>query len=178
MRWILFLICLWPTAASANDWDVLDQPGAVAIMRHALAPGTGDPADFVLGDCSTQRNLSEEGRKQARSVGDAFRKRGIVFDRIFASQWCRTRETAELLGLGPVVEMPALNSFFGDYSTQQSQTQATKALIEKQQGRVLLVSHQVNISALAGQATRSGEVLIIRAGTEGMEVMGSILIKS
>jgi len=177
MRWILFLVCLWPTAASANDWDVLDQPGAVAIMRHALAPGTGDPADFELGDCSTQRNLSEEGREQARSVGDAFRKRGIVFDRIFASQWCRTRETAELLGLGPVVEMPALNSFFGDYSTQQSQTQATKALIEKQQGRVLLVSHQVNISALAGQATRSGEVLIIRAGTEGMEVMGSILIK-
>jgi hypothetical protein len=67
MRWIVFLVCLWPAAVSANDWAALDQPGAIAIMRHALALGTGDPADFELGDCSTQRNLSAEGREQARS---------------------------------------------------------------------------------------------------------------
>jgi hypothetical protein len=67
MRWIVFLVYLWPAAVSANDWAALDQPGAIAIMRHALALGTGDPADFELGDCSTQRNLSAEGREQARS---------------------------------------------------------------------------------------------------------------
>lgn len=82
--------------ASANDWDALDQPGAVAIMRHALAPGTGDPADFELDDCSTQRILSDAGRDQARRIGAAFRERGITFDRVLTSQWCRTTETAEL----------------------------------------------------------------------------------
>lgn len=177
MRWFVFLVCLWPAAASANDWAALDQPGAIAIMRHALAPGVGDPSDFQLGDCSTQRNLSDDGRQQARSIGDAFRKQGIIFDKIFTSQWCRARETAELLDLGSVAEEPALNSFFRDYETQTSQTAATRALIEAEQGRLLLVSHQVNISALAGRGTRSGEVLVIRLGPEGPEVLGSILIE-
>lgn len=177
MRWILFVVFLWPVAAAANDWAALDEPGAIAIMRHALAPGTGDPAGFRLGDCATQRNLNEAGRKQARSIGDAFRARGIVFDHIFTGQWCRTRETAELLELGPVTEQPALNSFFGDVSTRDSQTAATRALIAAQQDRVFLVTHQVNISALTGQFTRSGEVLVIRAEAGNTEVLGSILIE-
>ena len=112
MRWIALVVFLWPAAAVANDWAALDQPGAIAIMRHALAPGTGDPAGFELGDCSTQRILNDAGRQQARSIGEAFRARGIVFDHVFTGQWCRTRETAELLGLGPVTEVKALNSFF------------------------------------------------------------------
>ncbi|MBC7281878.1 histidine phosphatase family protein [Hoeflea sp.] len=177
MRWIIFIALFWPAAASANDWAALDQPGAVAIMRHALAPGTGDPAGFDLGDCSTQRNLNEAGREQARSIGDAFRARGIVFDHVFTGQWCRTRETAQLLKLGPVTEVPALNSFFGDVSTRDSQTEATRALIAEQPGLVFLVSHQVNISALTGEFTRSGEVLVIRAGPKDIEVLGSILIE-
>ncbi|MBU4531305.1 MAG: histidine phosphatase family protein [Hoeflea sp.] len=177
MKWLVFVVFLWPVAAAANDWAALDQPGAIAIMRHALAPGTGDPAGFELGDCSTQRILNDAGRQQARSIGDAFRARGIVFDHVFTGQWCRTRETAELLGLGPVTEAPALNSFFGDVSTRDSQTQATRALIEDQRGRVFLVTHQVNISALTGEFTRSGEVLVIRAEAGGIEVLGSILIE-
>mgnify|MGYP003632814260 CR=1 FL=1 len=176
MRWILFIALFWPAAAAANDWAALDQPGAVAIMRHALAPGTGDPAGFKLGDCSTQRNLNEAGREQARAIGEAFRARGISFEQVLTGQWCRTRETAELLDLAPVTEAPALNSFFGDTSTKDSQTEAVRALLGAQQGRVLLVTHQVNISALTGQFTRSGEVLVIRAGAETIEVLGSILI--
>ena len=89
-------------------------------------------------------------------------------------QWCRTRETAELLDLGPVTEAPPLNSFFGDVSTRDSQTEATRALIDQQRGRIFLVTHQVNISALTGEFTRSGEVLIIRTGPEDIEVLGSI----
>ncbi|MDP2120422.1 MAG: histidine phosphatase family protein [Hoeflea sp.] len=177
MKLLAFVVFLWPMAAAANDWAALDQPGAIAIMRHALAPGTGDPASFQLGDCSTQRNLNEAGREQARSIGDAFRARGIVFDHVFTGQWCRTRETAELLNLGPVTEVPALNSFFGDVSTRDSQTEATRARIGEQQGRVFLVTHQVNISALTGEFTRSGEVLIIRAKAGDIEVLGSILIE-
>ena len=112
MRWIVAILFLLPASVAANDWDALTEPGAFAIMRHALAPGTGDPADFRLDDCTTQRNLDARGREQARAIGAAFRDRGITFDVVLTSQWCRTRETAELLGLGEVVEAPALNSFF------------------------------------------------------------------
>ena len=90
MRWIALLIIVIPGLVQANDWDALSEPGAIAIMRHALAPGTGDPANLTVGDCSTQRNLDERGRDQARTIGPALRGRGIVFDAVLSSQWCRT----------------------------------------------------------------------------------------
>lgn len=172
-----FLFLLVPGIASANDWDALRMPGAIAIMRHALAPGTGDPARFELRDCTTQRNLDARGRKQAERIGAALKERGLEFDKVLSSQWCRTLETAQLLDLGPVIEAPSLNSFFGDYSTRDSQTRDTLALLSETEGRLMLVSHQVNISALTGQPTRSGEVLVIRLKESGaVEVLGSILI--
>ena len=155
--WIFLL--LLPGVAVANDWDALEQDGAIAIMRHALAPGTSDPSNFELRDCATQRNLDERGRAQARNIGAAFADRGIEFDVVFTSQWCRTRETAELLGVGPVTKAPPLNSFFQDRSTRDQQTAETLALIAETGGRMMLVTHQVNISALTGRSTRSGEVL-------------------
>jgi phosphohistidine phosphatase SixA len=173
---VLFLLFL-PNLARANDWDALSEPGAIAIMRHALAPGTGDPANLRIGDCSTQRNLDERGRDQARAIGAALRERGIKFDDVLSSQWCRTRETAELLDIGPVTEAPPLNSFFRDFSTRDQQTADTLELIAELDGRLMLVTHQVNISALTGQSTRSGEVLIIRATGDDVEVLGSILIQ-
>jgi phosphohistidine phosphatase SixA len=162
--------------AAANDWNALDQPGALAIMRHALAPGTGDPAQFELGDCANQRNLDENGRAQARRIGEAFRERGISFDRVLTSQWCRTTETAELLALGPIVGTPELNSFFRDSSSRDSQTRQLRDLIAETDDRLMMVTHQVNISALTGQFTKSGEVLVIRPTETGVEVLGSILI--
>ncbi|SIO38010.1 Histidine phosphatase superfamily (branch 1) [Rhodovulum sp. ES.010] len=176
MRRLALLLFLLPSLAAANDWAALDRPGAIAIMRHALAPGTGDPAGFQLDDCATQRNLDARGRAQARAIGAAFRERGIAFDRVLTSQWCRCRETAELLGLGPVVETPALNSFFGDFPRREAQTRAARDLLAAAEGRPMLVSHQVNISALTGRGTRSGEVLVIRLDGEAVEVLGSILI--
>lgn len=177
MRWILVLLLFLPSAVGANDWNALNQPGAFAIMRHALAPGTGDPSDFRLGDCETQRNLDAAGRAQARAIGDAFRARGISFDTVLTSQWCRTRETAELLDLGPVIEAPPLNSFFRDFSTRAEQTRATRAILEDITGGTMLVTHQVNISALTGRSTRSGEVLVVRLTETGADVLGSILIE-
>jgi len=162
--------------ASANDWDSLDQTGAVAIMRHALAPGTGDPADFELDDCSTQRILSDAGRDQARRIGAAFRERGITFDRVLTSQWCRATETAELLDLGPVEGTPELNSFFRDQSAKDAQTRDLTKLIKDTDARLMMVTHQVNISALTGRFTQSGEVLVIRPTETGVEILGSILI--
>jgi phosphohistidine phosphatase SixA len=174
---LIALLLLLPTLALANDWGALDQPGTVAIMRHALAPGTGDPGDFDVADCTTQRNLDDRGRAQARAIGQAFRERGIAFGAVLTSQWCRCRETADLLDLGPVTEEPALNSFFADRSTRDAQTQAVLDLLAARDTRAMLVTHQVNITALTGVFPRSGEVLVIRPGPEGAEVLGRILIE-
>jgi phosphohistidine phosphatase SixA len=177
MRVLAFLLICLPALAQANDWDALSEPGAIAIMRHALAPGTGDPADLTIGDCSTQRNLDDRGRAQARAIGQALRNRGAGFDVVLTSQWCRTRETADLLDVGPVVEAPALNSFFRDFSSRDRQTAETRDLIKSIEGRLMLVTHQVNISALTGRGTRSGEIVVIRPSEDGVEVLGSILIE-
>ena len=177
MRWIVIFLFLSAGSVKANDWEALSQPAAVAIMRHALAPGTGDPVNMQIGDCATQRNLDARGRAQARSIGEVMRARGIHFDIVFTSQWCRTRETAELLDLAPVTEAPSLNSFFKDRSTRDQQTQATRDLIAATKGRLMLVTHQVNISALTGQSTRSGEILVIRLLNGETEVLGRILIQ-
>lgn len=175
-RLLLFFVLL-PALAAANDWDALKEPGAIAIMRHALAPGTGDPGAFKLDDCSTQRNLDARGRRQAEQTGAGLKAQGIAFDAVLTSQWCRTRETARLLDLGPVTDVPALNSFFQDFSTRDSQTRDTLDLLKKDQRRLILVTHQVNISALTGRSTRSGEIIVFRLTKEGeVEVTGSILI--
>ena len=177
MRLFVILLMLLPGTAKANDWDALSEPDAVAIMRHALAPGTGDPANLTIGDCDTQRNLDVRGRAQATTIGAALREHGISFDVVLSSQWCRTRDTAELLDMGPVVEAAALNSFFGNFSTQDRQTADTRELIAETEGRLMLVTHQVNISALTGQTTRSGEVLIVQITDNSVDVLGSILIQ-
>jgi len=179
--WLLALVSLMPVSAaqaSAAAWAALEEPGTVALMRHALAPGTGDPADFALDDCTTQRNLDERGRAQARAIGAAFRARGIAVDRVLTSQWCRCRETAELLDLGPVEDLPALNSFFQNRAAGPEQTRATRAFLREAAGtaRLMLVTHQVNITALTGVFPASGEVVVGRMGADGFEVLGSIEI--
>ena len=176
MKWIVALICLLPGIAFADDWALLRAPDTIALVRHALAPGTGDPPGFTLGDCSTQRTLDARGRAQARALGAEMRARGIAFDTVYASQWCRTRETAELMDVGPVVVAPALNSFFDDYAQRDARTAAAQTLLAEAEGRVMLGTHQVNSSALTGQSTRSGEVLIARPGADGLAVIGSVLV--
>ncbi|KUF11170.1 histidine phosphatase family protein [Pseudoponticoccus marisrubri] len=175
-RLCLVLGLLWPGILAADDWQAFDTPGAFAVMRHALAPGTGDPAGFDVADCATQRNLDARGRAQAARIGAAFRDRDIAFDRVLSSQWCRCLDTARLLDLGPVEEVPALNSFFGNFSARERRTEAALARLDAAEGRVFVVSHQVNIRALTGRTTRSGEVLVVRRRAEGLEVLGSVLL--
>ena len=88
-----FFLSPLPTAADAR-FARLSEPGIVAILRHAFAPGTGDPATFALNDCTTQRNLDAQGRAQARKIGAAIRAAGVTVDRVVTSQWCRCRDTA------------------------------------------------------------------------------------
>ncbi|SLN69697.1 hypothetical protein ROJ8625_03628 [Roseivivax jejudonensis] len=155
--------------ARANDWDAFGEEGAVA-------PGTGDPPGFEIGDCATQRTLSEAGRAQARTIGAALRARGIGFDRVLTSAWCRCRETADLLGVGPVETAPAFNSFFSDRAARAARTEAALGIVSRARGRVLAVTHQVNISALTGQGTASGEIVIARPTEGGMTVLGSVFL--
>lgn len=175
-RIVLALGLLWPGVLFANDWDALDEPGAFAIMRHAIAPGTGDPANFDVADCSTQRNLDARGREQATRIGAAFRDRGHSFDVVLTSQWCRCRDTATLLDLAPVEDNQAFNSFFENRAMRDVQTRAAMDVLRGRDDRPFVVSHFVNIAALTGQTTRSGEVLIVRVAETGLEVLGSVMI--
>lgn len=93
---------------SENDadlWNSLRLGSSFVLLRHAVAPGTGDPDNFVVGNCLTQRNLSAAGREQAAAIGAQFRGNRIHKARVFSSQWCRCLETADLLILGPVEEL-------------------------------------------------------------------------
>jgi len=166
-----------PARASDEVAAKLAEPGHIAIMRHALAPGGGDPANFTLDDCSTQRNLSEAGRRQARRTGDFLRSVGVEQARVFSSQWCRCLDTAELLDLGPVEPLPALNSFFRDRERGPEQTQALR---EKIAGMdlsqpVVMVTHQVNITSLTSVFPSSGEIVVLRRLDEGeIDVVGTV----
>ena len=179
MRKLLLCLTLLvlPSWSAANDWGAFDRPGAVLLMRHALAPGTGDPSGFEIGDCSTQRNLDARGRDQARRIGAELRKRGVDIDAVWTSQWCRCRETAELLDLGEVREVPSLNSFFSRRSREDEQTGATLDLLDEHAGdRLMLVTHQVNITSLTGLFPRSGEIFVAERTEDGLDVTGRILI--
>lgn len=178
---VLFALCLSPAASAAGDerelWQLLRSGDHVALLRHAIAPGTGDPADFTLRDCGTQRNLSDRGREQAARIGQRFRGHGIMTAGVYSSQWCRCLETAELLELGPVKELPALNSFFQAFGRRDAQTRALNDWLgEREQGRPLvLVTHQVNITALTGVYPASGELVVIRRQNDGtISVAGTI----
>lgn len=144
-------------------WQALRAGQAILILRHALAPGTGDPANFTLNDCSTQRNLNETGRERARSWKPFLAKHGVEEARVFTSQWCRCRETANEMNVGEVTDMPSLNSFFQNRADGPGQTRET---IERVNGLepglpVVLVSHQVNMTALAGIFPASNEGVIL-----------------
>jgi len=177
---LLTLFLAAPSWADEAGWAAAGRPGAVILIRHALAPGTGDPENFELEDCTTQRNLSDAGRAQARSIGEAFKERDIDISQILTSQWCRCRETADLLDLGAVQDFPALNSFFEDRSTADAQTAETLEYLAKRPDdeRHLLVTHQVNITALTGVFPKSGEAVVVDISPAGdVDVLGRILIE-
>ncbi|MGB0629943.1 MAG: histidine phosphatase family protein [Alphaproteobacteria bacterium] len=164
-------------AAPAELWSALKSGSAFAIMRHALAPGTGDPANFDVGDCATQRNLSDEGRRQATGIGDRFRDRGIAKAEVFTSQWCRCRDTATFLNLGKVRPLSAINSFFQTPEKSEAQTKELKSWLNAYRSNVplVLVTHQVNITALTGVYPRSGEIVVVQRRSGGrFSVMGSL----
>ena len=163
-------------ADEADLWRAIGSGGHVALMRHALAPGFGDPDHFRVDDCTTQRNLSAEGRQQARDIGQRFRDKRADNVLVFSSQWCRCLDTARLLGLGEVNPFPGLNSFFQDRDREVVRTAATWELIGARAGgpSLVLVTHQVNITALTGVVPQSGEIVVLRPDGDQWVVLGRI----
>ncbi len=167
-------------AGSVDDaaWTAARADGAVLLIRHATAPGIGDPAEFRLDDCATQRNLSDAGRAEAAAIGAALRAAGVRAERVWSSEWCRCLETATLMDIGPVERQPLLNSFFERRGGADAQTAQLKAWIASQPaagGSLILVTHQVNISAATGTFARSGEIVVARREADGgLRTVGTI----
>ena len=185
MRFLLACLCLLlPLSAAAQAqtdeaalWAALRDGGHVALIRHALAPGTGDPPGFRVDDCRTQRNLSAEGRAQARALGERFRANGIEAAAVYSSQWCRALDTARALALGEVTPFAGLNSFFAGRGDEAQHTRASRALIAEQargQYPLVLVTHQVNITALAGVSPAAGEIIVMRVDGDVLTLAGRI----
>jgi phosphohistidine phosphatase SixA len=140
----------------------------VIFMRHALAPGIGDPDNFKVGDCATQRNLSDEGRAQAREIGTALKAAGLVFDKIYSSAWCRANETAQLLGNGPVETFSGLNSFFQAHAPQgKTLADLRRKLDQLPKDKItLMVTHQVIIQAITANSVSSGGMMVYNTKTK------------
>ena len=167
-------------APAADAWDVLLAEGQVVLIRHAEAPGVGDPPNFTLGDCSTQRNLSDGGRAQADRLGATFRAHGVAVGPVLSSGWCRCIETATL-AFGTAEVWPPLNSFFRDASTDAVQTADVRARVASWAGpgTLVLVTHQVNITALTDMFPASGEVIALTPAPEraaGFAIAGRLSI--
>jgi phosphohistidine phosphatase SixA len=165
-----FLCCLLPGIAAAQSIDAalrqsLQADGTILLLRHANAPGVGDPAGFRLGDCATQRNLDDAGREQALRIGQQLRDLQARVTAVWSSQWCRASETARIAFNGlPVREEAAFNSFFGAMQEEDRQRQSALARLVpwRGPGALAVVTHQVNISALTGITPASGEAVVAR----------------
>ena len=156
----------------------LAKPGRVLMLRHANAPGIGDPPNFKLDDCATQRNLDAAGRTQAAKLGERLAKAGVAHATVYSSQWCRCLETARLLKLGPVAELPALNSFYGRAQDRDANVAALRtflAALPADGPPLVLVTHQFTIAAFSGQGMVSGGGTVFEMNGSGApRVLGEI----
>ncbi|MDB2464514.1 histidine phosphatase family protein [Amylibacter sp.] len=160
------------TKANAENYSIEeiinDIDANVIFMRHALAPGIGDPNNFKIGDCSTQRNLNETGIAQAVLIGKQLKKNSIQFNKIYSSQWCRCYQTATLLDLGKVHEFAGLNSIFQNFVSRRKTLQKLEQKLSEisLNKLVIFVTHQVNIQAITKKNVASGEMVAFNTSTK------------
>lgn len=195
MRRSIFVTCVWLTAItlgfaapavnaqtllSQNEaYRLLRQGGVALLLRHGQTePGIGDPPGFKLDQCSSQRNLSAEGRADLRSMASRLDAAGISFAAAFTSQWCRCRETAELLTRAPskVEDWTPLNSqFSGNALVDKANAKVVAKMKQIPAGELwLLVTHQVNITAITGVVPGPGEGVLVQPSSLGVKVLGRV----
>ena len=142
--------------------EINDINANVVFLRHSIAPGYGDPKNFSIDDCSTQRNISIKGILQARSIGQFFIKNNIEFSEILSSEWCRCKDTINEMNIGDWKTFSGLNSFFQNFSKKEIVLPLLYDKLNnvKNNEFILLVTHQVVISEITNISPPSGGIVI------------------
>ena len=175
---IIFISLTTPIKADLykNLINQLEDGGKLIFIRHAYAPGNGDPAGFNLNDCSTQRNLSDDGRKQAQRIGEFFTKNKIEIDKVLSSEWCRCKETAKI-AFKNYSTSSFLNSFYSAkfFKNKDKQITAFNNYIKnfKSKKNLILVTHYVFISEVLNYGPSSGEIVV---SDKNLNIIGSLEI--
>lgn len=180
MKWLcaIALFASFPAHADEALWKLLAGGGQVLFVRHAqTAPGVGDPPGFKLEDCTTQRNLSGEGRAQAHRLGTALKQRGVPIGEVLASPWCRCIETAKL-AFGQSNTWAALSNLFGRQDAAEKQVRALRPRIAAHHGKanLVLVSHGSTAAALTGEHPAMGEFLVLTPTGAGFRLAGRLAV--
>ena len=167
---LVFLLSLIAQASELSE--KLRSSDYVLMMRHTSAPGVGDPINYTLDDCRTQRNLSPEGRAQAVLIGDWLKKQGVRSADIYSSIWCRCKDTAALLNFDGFRVEPALASFFDEMSKAPERNLALKRFISekiktKGDKAIVMVTHHVNIFEFSGENVASGDMVLVKVNAGG-----------
>ena len=181
MKFLKFFLIIFISLTSSVKADLnkklinqLEDGGKLIFIRHAYAPGIGDPDNFNLNDCSTQRNLSKEGRKQAKYIGEFFKNKKIKVDKVLSSEWCRCKETA-VIAFSDYKTESFLNSFFSDKfrKNKDLQIKNLKSYIDKwdKKKNLIFVTHYVVILEILDYAPSSGEIVI---SDTNFKLIGSI----
>ena len=181
MKIFKFLIIIFISLTTSIKADLnknllnqLDDGGKLIFIRHAYAPGGGDPQNFNLNDCSTQRNLNNEGRKQAQYIGEFFKKNEIKIDKVLSSEWCRCKETARI-AFKNFSTNSFLNSFYSSKyaKNKDKQIKMLNNYVKKFKSdkNLILVTHYVLISEVLNYAPSSGEIVV---SDKNFNMIGSI----
>ncbi len=175
---LLTSLC-WLGPAKANLANDLTDGQHVLLMRHADAPGFGDPAGYVLGQCATQRNLGDAGKKQANTLGAWLGQQGIASAQVFSSPWCRCLDTAQLLNKGAVKTEASLGSFFDNMALERKQTKALESFIQNELAKaakvpLILVTHHVNIQAYTGSVVGVGDMVLVKVNPKGEHLSNTV----
>jgi len=183
MKFLKFLLIIFISLTTSIKADLdknlmnqLEDGEKLIFIRHAYAPGSGDPSNFNLNDCSTQRNLSEEGKKQAQKIGKFFTNNNIKIEKVFSSEWCRCKETAEI-AFNDYFTKNFLNSFYSP-KYEKNKTKQIEELEDyvqkfKSSKNLVFVTHYVLISKVLNYAPSSGEIVV---SDKNFNMIGSIKI--
>ena len=174
---LIFVYSLKPVFSELDFKSEINEINAnVVFLRHSIAPGFGDPKNFKIDDCSTQRNLSKIGILQARSIGEFFIENNIEFSEILSSQWCRCKDTINEMNIGNWKTFPGLNSFFQNFSKKQIVLPLlyNKLKNVKNDELILLVTHQVVISEITNVFPPSGGIVIYNTKNKKAKLIRNI----
>ena len=175
-KFYIFIIFFLPISSFSNEKIInsLKDGKKIVFIRHAIAPGNGDPDNFDITDCSTQRNLNDKGRAQSKIIGEFFKSNKILFDKVLTSEWCRCKDTG-IIAFGDIETFSALNSFYDQRfaKNKDKQIQNLKKYIKnwKSKKNLILITHYVVILEILNLGTSSGEIII---SNKNFELIGNI----